>query len=156
RPLGHGSIALAPVREGSEKGSGGPGWSRCLPAPSSFGGNGTLRSSVAGGPYRSTNSRPAAPAGLAPPPRPDRPLPPPPPPPPDPRPPPPATPDGGRGCRTACRGSASRGGSARSTPVDRSKKIRPRPLGADPRALGRRTRTAYPAPREARPVPGRP
>src|SRR6185312_14367105 len=78
RPLGHGSIALAPVGEGSEKGSGGPGWSRYLPAPSSFWGNETLRSGVAGGPYRSTNSRPAAPAGLASPPRPERPLPPPP------------------------------------------------------------------------------
>jgi hypothetical protein len=78
RPLGHGSIALAPVGEGSEKGSGGPGWSRYLPAPSSFWGNGTLRSGAAGGPYRSTDSGPAAPAGLASPPRPERPLPPPP------------------------------------------------------------------------------
>src|SRR5689334_5389795 len=78
RPLGHGSIALAPVREGSEKGSGGPGWSRHRPAPSSFWGNETLWSGVAGGPYRSTNSGPAAAAGLASPPRPERTLPPPP------------------------------------------------------------------------------
>jgi hypothetical protein len=39
---------------------------------------GTIRSGVAGGPYRSTNSRPAAPTGRASPPRLTRPLPPPP------------------------------------------------------------------------------
>src|SRR5262249_34945361 len=52
----------------------GPGWSRHLPAPSSFWGNETLCSHVAGGPYRATNSGPAAPASLASPPRPERPL----------------------------------------------------------------------------------
>ena len=47
-----------------------------------------------------------------------------------------ATPDGKRGCKTAGRGSASRVRSALHTPDGRSKKIRNRRLGADPRTAG--------------------
>ena len=58
------------------------------------------------------------------------------------------TPDGKRGCKTAGTGSASRARSALHTPDDRSKKIRNRRLGADPRTAGFRIHMPCPAPRD--------
>src|SRR5512135_2630853 len=57
-----------------------------------------------------------------------------------------ATPDGKTGCRTAGTGSASRARSVLHTPDDRSKKIRNRRLGADPRAAAPGMNMRCPAP----------
>jgi hypothetical protein len=134
---------LSPRGGDRRKGAGGPERSRNPPAPSSFRGQSNPYADVwpatirvnqlrarGTGPSVDAVARAAPAAATAAPARS-----------------PAATPDGRTGCKTADTDSASRARSALHTPDGRSKKIRNRPLGADPRAAAD-IRTRCPAPRD--------
>ena len=135
---------MSPAWRGSEKGSGGPG---AIPEPSRpfllLGAIQSLRRRVADDHTRSTNSGPAAPARRSMPPRASSPLPPPP----LPLDHPPQRLTARRAAEPLAR-APLRGREVRlRTPDGRSKKIRIRRLGADPRGGVSGQNTRCPAPR---------